>query len=90
MLFIYTSKFNVDKKELTLISEFLLDKEKEEANEEKSSRFLNDLNPINNSEEDNVVVLQEHLAVQGLSEQAIGKRRRSVASDTDREAQEIT
>lgn len=50
-------KFDVDKKELVLISEFLLDEEKEEANKEKSSRFLDDLDLISNSEEDNVVVL---------------------------------
>lgn len=90
MLFMCASKFDVDEKELALISEFLSDEEKEEANEEKSSRFLDDLDPISDSEEDNVVVLQEHLAVQGLSERAAGKRRRSVASDADGEAQEIT
>ena len=57
MLFMCASKFDVDEKELALISEFLSDEEKEEANKEKSSRFLDDLDPISNSEEDNVVVL---------------------------------
>ena len=57
MLFMCTSKFDVDEKELALISEFLLDEEKEEVNEEKSSWFLDDLDLISDSEEDNVVVL---------------------------------
>lgn len=57
MLFMCVLKFDVNEKELVLISEFLLDEEKEEVNEEKSSRFLDDLDLISDSEEDNVVVL---------------------------------
>ena len=33
----YILKFDINKKELTLISEFFLDKEKEEVNKEKSN-----------------------------------------------------
>ena len=57
MLFMCVLKFDINKKELILISEFLLDKEKEEVNKEKSSQFLDDLDLISNSEEDNMVVL---------------------------------
>ena len=57
MLFIYILKFNINKKELVLISEFLLNKKKEEINKEKSSQFLNNLDLISDSKEDNIVVL---------------------------------
>ncbi|KAJ6114220.1 hypothetical protein N7512_007665 [Penicillium capsulatum] len=84
--------------QLALLNDFLSEEEKEEANEEKVAEFLDDLDPISDNkeddvpisdnEEDDVVPIQEQPTTQGLSERAVGKRRRSVASEAEIEAQE--
>ncbi|KAA8642429.1 uncharacterized protein ATNIH1004_011373 [Aspergillus tanneri] len=64
------------------------EEEKEAANEEKVAEFLDDLDPISDNEEEDVAPIQEQPTTQGLSERAAGKRRRSVASEAEIEAQE--
>ncbi|KAJ5152419.1 hypothetical protein N7492_009699 [Penicillium capsulatum] len=92
------SRFNLEEQQLALLNDFLSEEEKEEANEEKVAEFLDDLDPISDNkeddvpisdnEEDDVVPIQEQPTTQGLSERAVGKRRRSVASEAEIEAQE--
>lgn len=82
------SRFNLEEQQLALLNNFLSEEEKEEAAEEKGADFLDDLDPISDNEEDNVVLAHEQSATQRLSERAAGKRRRSMASEAEMEAQE--
>lgn len=90
MMFMCASKFDLEQQQLALISEFLSEEEKEVVNEEKATQSLDDLDPISDSEEEDIVVVQEQPATQGSSERAAGKRRASVISDASAEAQEAT
>ena len=73
-----------------MISEFLSDKDKEQASEERDTPFLEDLDPISDTEEDDIVVPQDQPLTQALSERAAGKRRQSVVSDIEGKGQEAT
>jgi hypothetical protein len=88
MMYMCTSKFDIEEKQLALISEFLSDEEKEQGSEERATPFLEDLDSISDNEEDDVVLVYEQPTIEGLSERAAGKRRRSVASEAEVEARE--
>jgi hypothetical protein len=90
MMYMCVSKFELEEKQLAMISEFLSNKDKEQANEEKDMSSLDNLDPISDNEEDNAVLNHEQSITKGLSERAAGKRRQSVASDFEGEAQEAT
>ena len=89
-MFMCASKFDIEEQQLAMISDFLSDEDKEQASEERDTLLLDDLDPISDNEEDDVVLVQEQPTTQGLSERAIGKRRQSMLSDMEREAQEAT
>lgn len=55
---ICASKFDIKEKQLALISEFLLDKEKEQAYKEKNTLLLKDLDLISEAEEEDLVIPQ--------------------------------
>jgi hypothetical protein len=88
MMFMCVSRFDIEEKQLALISELLSEEEKEDANEEKDTEYLNDLDPISDNEEEDMMLIQEQPTTQGLSERSAGKRRRSVRSEVEEEAQE--
>ena len=90
IIFMCTSKFDIEEKQLALISEFLSDEDKEQASEERDTPFLEDLDPISDTEEDDIVVPQDQPLTQALSERAAGKRRQSIVSDIEGEGQEAT
>lgn len=54
MMFMCATKFDLEGKELALMNEFLSEAEIEEANEEKDAQFLDDLDRISDSEEDEI------------------------------------
>jgi hAT family C-terminal dimerisation region len=74
MMFMCVSRFDIEKRQLALISELLSEEEKEEANEEKDTEYLDDLDPISDNEEEDMMLIQEHPTTQGLSERGAGKR----------------
>jgi hypothetical protein len=88
MLYMCVSRFDLEEQQLALLNDFLSEEEKEEANEERVAEFLDDLDPISDHEENDIVSIQEQPTTQGLSERAAGKRRKSVASEAEIEAQE--
>lgn len=88
MMFMCATKFDLEEKELALTSEFISEAELEEANEEKDTQFLDDLDRISDNDEDEVILTQEHLGTQGVSVRAAGKRRKSVASEPEEETWE--
>lgn len=90
MMFMCASKFDIEEKQLALISEFLSDEDKEQASEERDTPFLEDLDPISDNEEEDIVIPPDQPMTQTLSERAAGKRRQSVASDIEGEGQEAT
>ena len=53
------SKFDIEEKQLALISEFLSDEDKEQASKERDTPFLEDLDPISDTEEDDIVIPQD-------------------------------
>jgi len=68
MMFMCATKFDLEGKELALMSEFSSEAELEEANEEKDTQFLDDLNQISDDEEDEIVFTQDtasHLSCTG-------------------------
>lgn len=87
MMFMCATKFDLEGKELALMSEFISEAELE-ANEEKDTQFLDDLNQTSDNEEDEIILTQEHLGTQGVSARAAGKRRKSVASEPEEETWE--
>ena len=87
MMYMCASRFNIEEQQLELLDDFLSEEEKQEATEEKSAELLEDLDPISD-DEDNVVLVHEPSATQQLSERAAGKRRRSVTSEAEDEAEE--
>ncbi|KAE8553788.1 hypothetical protein EYB25_005170 [Talaromyces marneffei] len=90
MLFMCTSRFEVEEKELSLIKQYLLNEEQQALDEEKDAQQLQDtLKPISDNEEDNsleISIVQP--ATQQLSKHAQGKRRMSMVSDGEQECQE--
>lgn len=87
-MYMCTSRFNLEEKQLESLNNFLSEEEKHEAAQENGTEFLDDLDPISDNEEDNVVLVHEQSVTQRLSERATGKRRRSVASEAEDEAQQ--
>lgn len=87
-MFMCATKFDLERKELALMSEFLSEAEIEEANEEKDAQFLDDPDRISDNEEDEIVLTQEQPATQGVSARAAGKRRKSVGSEPEEETWE--
>lgn len=87
MMYICASRFNLEEQQLELLDDFLSEEEKQEATEEKSAELLDDLDLISD-DEDNAVLVYEQSAMQQLSEQATGKKRRNMASEAEAEGQE--
>lgn len=89
MMYMCTTKFELEDEQLAFIKEYLLSGERETANEEQDAQLLQDNpNPISNNKEDNMVPIQEQPATQEVSQRAFSKRRKSVASEPEDEAQE--
>jgi hypothetical protein len=83
-----TTKFDIEEKELAFINQFLTKDEREAGNEEKDAQAKDTLDPISDNEEDDIVPIQEQPATQGVSLRALGKRRKSITSEPEDEAQE--
>lgn len=82
MMFMCTSKFDVDEDQRTLIHEYLSHQEKQAAKEERNTKE-SDFDPISDNEEEDPEPTLSQRPVQPPSERALGKRRRSVASEPD-------
>ncbi|KAJ5456131.1 uncharacterized protein N7458_003714 [Penicillium daleae] len=81
MMFVCTSKFDIEDDQRMLINEYLSHQEKQAAKEEKDIKE-NNFDPISDDEEDPASILSQP-PVQLLSEKALGKRRRSDTSEPD-------
>ena len=79
MMFMCTTKFDIEEKELAFISHFLSKEEREAANEEKESQALDDLDPISDNEEDDSVPIRNQLTTSQL---ILNKRERNTTSAT--------
>jgi hypothetical protein len=89
MMFMCTSKFEVEEEELALNKEYLSNNELQAAEEETDSQFLeDDLDPISDNEEDDMALVINEPTTAALSENVLGKRRRSIASVPEEESQE--
>ena len=89
-MFMCAAKFDVEEKQLAFIKEFLTKEEVEAASEEKDAQAQDTLDPISDSEEDDVALIhvQEQPTSPVVSQRALGKRRKSVASEPEDEGQE--
>jgi hypothetical protein len=90
MLFMCTSRFEVEEKELSLMKQYLSNEEQQALDEEKDAQQLQDtLEPISDNEEDDGLEISiDQPATQQLSKRAQGKRRRSMVSNGEQEGQE--
>jgi hypothetical protein len=72
----YTLRFEVEEKELSLIKQYLLNEEQQALDEEKDAQQLQDtLEPISDNEEDNSLEISiDQPATQQLSKCAQSKR----------------
>jgi hypothetical protein len=87
MMFMCTSKFEMEEEDLAIMKAYLSNEEQQALDEEKDAQLLNDnLEPISDDEEDDLEILQE-VPTQATSERTIGKRRKSATSDIGEEAQ---
>jgi hypothetical protein len=77
MMYMFTSKFEMLDEERLLLNEYLSFEEVQAEGEERDSR-ANDLDPISDNEEEDIVVEMIQ-----PSEVVLGKRRRSVVTDDD-------
>jgi hypothetical protein len=84
MMFMCTSKFDIEDNQRMLINEHLSHQEKQAAKEEKDTKE-NDFDPISDDEEQDPALALSQPPVHPLSEKALGKRRRSVISEPDEE-----
>jgi transcriptional regulator of heat shock response len=83
MMFMCTSKFEVEEEQLALNKEYLLKNELQEAEEDTGTQLLqDDLDPISDNEEDGI----EPAAA--VLETVLGKRRKSTASVLEEESHE--
>jgi hypothetical protein len=86
MMFMCTSRFEIEEEQLALIDEYLTNEEIHAANEEKDAHDAQeDLDLISDDEEDVLVANCVLIFEQGLSQRAQGKRRKSVASEAENE-----
>jgi hypothetical protein len=83
MMFMYTSKFEMQESQRTLLKEYLSNEEIEASSEEKASTQV-DLDPISDNEEENIA----QSTPDRLSERSLGKRRRRTTSEPDEEPAE--
>lgn len=60
MMFMCTTKFDIEEKELAFLGQFLSKEEREAANEEKEAQGQDNLDPISDNEEDDPVCIQDH------------------------------
>lgn len=90
MMFMCTSKFEIEEEQLLFLKEFHLAEEQEAANEERYTNAQEELDPISDDEVNNIISTQtqDKPATKGLSEKARGKRRQSVVSEGEDEVQE--
>ena len=89
MLYMCTSRFEVEEEDLALMKQYLSNEEQQALDEEKDAQQLQDiLEPISDDEEDDLTVIQGQPATQQLSERPRGKRRKSVTSIGDLDGQE--
>jgi len=89
MMYMCTTRFELEDEQLAFIKEYLLSGERETANEEQDAQLLQDNpDPISDNEEDDMVPIQEQPATQEVSQRAFSKRRESVASEPEDETQE--
>jgi hypothetical protein len=85
MMFLCTSKFEIEEEQLALVEEYLSSHEIQAAKEEREAqKSQDDLEPISDNEEDNSV--SNHVRVPSV--RALGKRRRSIAEPGTEEIQE--
>lgn len=83
MMFMCTSKFDLEDDQRMLMNEYLSHQERQTAKEEKNTKETT-FDPISdNDEEEDLASTQPQPTVQPLSERALGKRRKSVISEPD-------
>jgi hypothetical protein len=88
MMFMCTSKFDIEEEQLALNKEYLLKNELQEAEEDTGAQLLqDDLDPISNNKEDGIVHTHDKPAA-AVSETVLGKRRKSTASVPEEEFHE--
>ncbi|BCR88352.1 uncharacterized protein ACHE_40916S [Aspergillus chevalieri] len=81
MMFLCTSRFEIEEEERTLIDEYLSNQEIQAANEEKELQTQMDLDPISDDEKDYALSAQYQPAPEVPSQHRLDKRRNSVASE---------
>ncbi|KAL4755680.1 uncharacterized protein BDW70DRAFT_146114 [Aspergillus foveolatus] len=74
MMFMCTPRFEINKRQLADIKQFLPESEIEELNEEQSAQLLDDVDQISDTEENEVAVTKEQWVIQEPSSRALGKR----------------
>jgi hypothetical protein len=93
MMFMCTSRFEIEEEQLAFVNEYLSNEEIQAGNEERDAQLPeNGLDPISDDEEDDSVPEQAQLLTKAASQHALGKRRRSVTSEPENEegeAQEL-
>jgi hypothetical protein len=93
MMFMCTSRFEIEEEQLAFVNEYLSNEEIQAGNEERDAQLPeNGLDPISDDEEDDSVPEQAQLLTKAPSQHALGKRRRSVTSEPENEegeAQEL-
>ena len=85
IMFMCTSRFEINKRQLADIKQFLPESKIEELNEEQSTQLLDDVGQISDTEENELAVTKEQWVIQEPSSRALGKRQRSVASELEDE-----
>lgn len=87
MMFMCTSRFEIEEEQRALVKEYLSNEEIQAANEEKA-KPQDEFEPISDDEEHDSLSGQDQPAPEAPSQRALGKRRKSVASEPDEQAQE--
>jgi hypothetical protein len=90
MMFMCTSRFEIEEKQLAFVNNYLSNEETQVDDEERDAQFLEHVqDPISEDEGDDPVPEQGQLLIEAASQCVLGKRRKSVASESEiEEAQE--
>jgi hypothetical protein len=82
MMFMCTTRFEIEEEQLAFIKDLATQQELEAAAEEKAAQAPQDtLDPISDNEEDESLATSVGPSIQIISERSLGKRRRSIISN---------
>ncbi|RJE25686.1 hypothetical protein PHISCL_01949 [Aspergillus sclerotialis] len=85
-MFICTTKFDIEEKELAFINQYLLMEEREVANKEKDAQAQDKLDPISDNEEDSVPIRNQPTTGMACQFNSNKRQRNTItASESERE-----